>query len=226
MDDCALLVIAKRPAIGKTKTRLTPDLTPEQSAALYECLLKDTLDLAASASASIGARLFVLYLPEGEEAYFRVIAPTAGMLLQEGNDLGARLDNGIRRCTEMGFRHVVIMDSDSPSLPAASLAAAFERLREGAPACFGPCDDGGYYLIGASQPQPGLLLDVQMSTDHVLADTLARAKARGTPVALLPEHYDIDVIADVRRLARELAGLGVDIAPNTRRWLAQAGLLP
>jgi rSAM/selenodomain-associated transferase 1 len=225
MDDCALLVIAKRPANGKTKTRLTPDLTPEQSAALYECFLKDTLALAASAGATIGARLFVLYLPEGEESYFRAIAPTAGLLLQEGNDLGARLDNGIRRCLEMGFRHVVIMDSDSPSLPAASLAAAFERLREGAPACFGPCDDGGYYLIGASQPQPGLL-DVQMSTDHVLADTLARAEALGIPVALLPEHYDIDVIADVRRLAGELAGLGADIAPHTRRWLTQAGLLP
>ncbi|HQY26650.1 MAG TPA: hypothetical protein PLG23_08075, partial [Thermoflexales bacterium] len=65
----------------------------------------------------------------------------------------------------------------------------------------------------------------QMSTDHVLADTLARAEALGIPVALLPEHYDIDVIADVRRLAGELAGLGADIAPNTRRWLAGAGLL-
>jgi rSAM/selenodomain-associated transferase 1 len=226
MDDSALLVIAKRPANGKTKTRLTPDLTPAQSASLYECFLKDTLVLAASASAAMGARLFVLYLPEGEEDYFRSIAPTADLLLQEGGDLGARLDNGIRRCLERGFRHVVIMDSDSPSLPASSLAAAFARLREGAPACFGPCDDGGYYLIGASQPQPGLLLDVQMSTDHVLADTLARAEALGIRVALLPEHYDIDVIADVRRLARELAGLGADIAPNTRRWLAETGLGP
>lgn len=225
MEDCALLVIAKRPANGKTKTRLTPDLSPEQSAALYACFLKDTLALAASASSAIGAQLFVLYLPEGEEAYFRAIAPTAGLLLQEGDDLGARLDNGIRRCLERGFRYVVVMDSDSPSLPASSLAAAFERLREGAPACFGPCDDGGYYLIGASQPQPGLLLDVQMSTDHVLADTLARAEALGIRVALLPEHYDIDVIADVRRLARELVGLGPEIAPDTRRWLAGAGLL-
>ena len=41
----ALLVIAKRPTPGQTKTRLTPPLTAEQAAALYECFLVDTLDL-------------------------------------------------------------------------------------------------------------------------------------------------------------------------------------
>lgn len=39
----ALLVIAKRPAAGQTKTRLSPPLHPEQAAALYECFLRDTL---------------------------------------------------------------------------------------------------------------------------------------------------------------------------------------
>ncbi len=44
-DTNALLVVAKRPAPGRTKTRLTPPLSPEQAAALYECFLRDTLDL-------------------------------------------------------------------------------------------------------------------------------------------------------------------------------------
>ena len=41
----ALLVVAKRPAPGETKTRLTPPLTPERAAQLYEAFLCDTLDL-------------------------------------------------------------------------------------------------------------------------------------------------------------------------------------
>ena len=41
----ALLVIAKRPTPGQTKTRLTPLLTKEEAAALYECFLVDTLDI-------------------------------------------------------------------------------------------------------------------------------------------------------------------------------------
>ena len=40
----ALIVVAKRPAPGKTKTRLSPPLTPELASALYECFLFDTLD--------------------------------------------------------------------------------------------------------------------------------------------------------------------------------------
>ncbi|NJN95902.1 MAG: hypothetical protein HC875_18240 [Anaerolineales bacterium] len=36
----ALLVVAKRPAPGQTKTRLSPPLSPDQAAALYECFLR------------------------------------------------------------------------------------------------------------------------------------------------------------------------------------------
>jgi glycosyltransferase A (GT-A) superfamily protein (DUF2064 family) len=40
----ALIVVAKRSRPGKTKTRLSPPLTPELASAIYECFLFDTLD--------------------------------------------------------------------------------------------------------------------------------------------------------------------------------------
>ena len=40
----ALLVMAKRPYPGRTKTRLCPPLLPEEAAGLYECFLRDVLD--------------------------------------------------------------------------------------------------------------------------------------------------------------------------------------
>ena len=42
----ALLVIAKRPAPGQTKTRLSPPLLLEQASNLYDCFLRDTLEVA------------------------------------------------------------------------------------------------------------------------------------------------------------------------------------
>jgi len=39
----SLVVMAKRPAAGATKTRLVPTLMPEQAANLYECFLLDAL---------------------------------------------------------------------------------------------------------------------------------------------------------------------------------------
>ena len=87
------------------------------------------------------------------------------------------------------------MSSDSPTLPAGYLAGAFDVLAwDEADVVLGPCDDGGYYLIGLGLPQPRLLQEVSMSTPHVLRDTLALAAAAGLRVALLSPWYDIDVV--------------------------------
>ena len=41
----ALIVVAKEPQAGRTKTRLSPPLSGEQAAELYRCFLLDTLEL-------------------------------------------------------------------------------------------------------------------------------------------------------------------------------------
>ena len=71
-DRRALLVIAKRPLPGQTKTRLSPPLDADQAARLYEAFLRDTLDLARAVP---DVARFVLYLPEAATAYFRALAP-------------------------------------------------------------------------------------------------------------------------------------------------------
>ena len=43
--DRALIVMAKEPSPGGTKTRLSPPLTAQEAADLYRCFLLDTLDL-------------------------------------------------------------------------------------------------------------------------------------------------------------------------------------
>lgn len=212
----ALLVIAKQPTPGQTKTRLTPELSPEQAAALYECLLADTLDLVRRVR---GIQPMIAFLPAEAQAYFAALAPDFALVLQEGADLGERLDIALTGRLRQGYSRVVIMNSDGPSLPVAHLVEAFAALSNGADVVLGPSDDGGYYLIGVRRPAPRLLREVRMSTPTVLAETLALAAEEGLRVKLLPAWYDVDEAADLARLAGELAVAPQDVAPHTRAFL-------
>jgi hypothetical protein len=213
----ALLVVAKRPAPGQTKTRLTPPLTPEQAAALYECFLLDTLDLMRRVP---GVQPVIAYLPAEAQAYFAGLAPDFEHLLQAGPDLGARLDNALTEYLRRGYQHVAIMNSDGPTLPLANLVTAFESLADGADVALGPADDGGYYLIGLKQPAPRLLREVRMSTPRVTADTLALAEEEGLKVALLPAWYDVDDVESLALLKDELNDAAPHVAPRTRALLS------
>jgi hypothetical protein len=134
--------------------------------------------------------------------------------------LGARLDNAFQHYLGLGYERVVIMGSDSPTLPLACLPAAFEALTGEVDVTLGPCDDGGYYLIGLKRPAPRLLREVQMSTPHVATDTLALAAEEGLTVKCLPTWHDVDDPASLERLAAELAAAPIDVARHTRRFLA------
>jgi hypothetical protein len=70
-----------------------------------------------------------------------------------------------------------------------------------------------------TRPFPSLLRDVQMSTPNVLDDTLALAAAAGVQVALLPEWYDVDTVAELADLHAELATVDAAVAVHTRQFL-------
>src|SRR5215831_494035 len=122
-DQNALIVVAKRPAPGKTKTRLSPPLTPHLASALYENFLCDTLDQMRQVD---GAQRVIAYLDELD--YFQRLAPDFELIPQDGHDLGSRLDNALTLYLSRGYERVIIMDSDSPTLPPKYLSQAFSVL--------------------------------------------------------------------------------------------------
>lgn len=218
-----LLVMAKHPAPGRSKTRLCPPLSPEQAAALYECLLRDTLHLMRRVPET---QPVIAYYPASARAYFARLAPDFELWPQAGDSLGTRLDNVLTHYLNRGYRRVAAMNSDGPTLPAAHLVTAFAALaEENTDMVLGPAEDGGYYLIGLKQPAPRLLREVEMSTPHVAADTLALARAEGLRVKLLPRWYDVDDEASLARLVAELAQAPAEVAPHTRDFLAGVGKL-
>jgi len=115
-----------------------------------------------------------------------------GRVAQGQGDLGVRMARLLDR-----NRHgrAVIVGSDIPAAGAADVVAAFRALRR-ADAVFGPAADGGYWLVGwGPRRVAGPFDGVRWSSEHTLADTLARFGQRR--VAFLRTLRDVDTAADL-----------------------------
>jgi hypothetical protein len=199
-DDRVLAIMMKAPRQGLVKTRLAPAYSAEQILALYRALVEDTIELARL----MGVRTVAVCPADDEPALSRWLPREIAVVSQRGEGLAAALCSTFEQlCAESG-RRVIAFNADSPHLPAAVLQSAFAALMID-DLVIGPCDDGGYYLVGARRPYPGLFETHAMGRDSACAVLLAAAALQRLRVSLSAEHYDIDLPADVTRLARELS---------------------
>jgi rSAM/selenodomain-associated transferase 1 len=216
----ALIVMAKKPTVSTTKTRLCPPLTREETAGLYRCFLLDTLELMTRVD---GVQPIIAYLPLDAEPFFKRLAPPGfEFIRQMGTNLAERLDYVLTQCLQKGHRQVVAVDSDSPTLPVAYLKQAFRALEDSnVDVVIGPCDDGGYYLIGIESPRPALFQGMVMSTSTVTAETLERARRNDLRSVRLPTWYDVDTAEDLEKLIGELRSQPNHPARHTRAFLSE-----
>ncbi len=204
---CAFAVMAKAPRPGRVKTRLAPPLTLDQSAALNICFLRDTTEnIAAVAAASGGVAGLISYTPLGDEALFDNLLPASfALIAQRGDGFGQRLLAAAEDILACGYGAVCLVDSDSPTVPAAAFGQARAELaRPGDRVVLGASDDGGYYLIGMKRPHPELFTNITWSTSTVHAETIVAAKNAGIQVSELPLWYDVDDGATLDLLFGEL----------------------
>ncbi len=214
----ALIVLAKAPAAGVTKTRLCPHLTPEEAAQFAAASLVDTLAVARSVA---GCMLLLAHPPGAEEALAALLGddlPPAFAVLP--GDVGAAMYSAIGCAFDHRATQVALIGGDLPSLPPAHIEHAFTRLDDGADVVLGPAEDGGYYLIATTAPHPALFTGISWSTHAVYAQTITKIVAGDLALATLPAWYDIDGVADLRRCARDLAMHPGHPATATRAFLA------
>ncbi len=218
----ALIVFAKAPEAGRVKTRLTKVLAPEEAARLYAAFVRDALRQYAGLGGSQGFGPHVrLYAAPPVEAFPEALVP-AGVTLHEqaGRGLGARMMNAFRETFGAGYARAVVIGTDHPTLPSAYVRRAFEALHVPPAVSLGPSTDGGYYLLGLTEPRPALFEGMTYSHAGVFEQTAARAEATPARLTVLPTWYDVDTPADLRRLRAELARSGPE-APATRAALAR-----
>ena len=203
MSTCAVL-FAKQPTPGAVKTRLQSHLSAPEAARLYEAML---LDCATALHATKAAAKVVAFAPAHAEDALRTLLAPIGVfeyVPQIEADLGQRMEALMQWAFARGAERVVLVGSDSPSLPTAYIDEGLELLRE-KEVVLGPSTDGGYYLVGRRKGDSRIFQDVAWSTGMVLEQTLARL---GTQTfGLLPPWYDVDTPVDAGFLKVHLEAL-------------------
>ena len=194
MTGPAIVVIAKAPAPGRVKTRLTPPCSPGEAALLAGAALGDTLAAAARAR-SAARRVLVLDgalvpVPRG----FDVVP-------QRGDGLAARLAAAFQDVGGPAF----LVGMDTPQVTPQLLDAGLGAL-EGADAVFGAALDGGYWGIGLRRPDPAAFDGVPMSDPSTGVAQRVRLAELGLRTAVLPPLRDVDTIDDARAVAAEAPG--------------------
>jgi uncharacterized protein len=228
-EACALAVMTKAPRAGEVKTRLVPPLTQDEAAEVNRAFLRDVADAISAAIGETAREIAALgvgvFTPPGAEAEYENILPAEFFLVpQRGDQFGERLIFTAEDLFKAGFASVCLINSDSPTVPAKSFAQAVKLLRlPGDRIVLGPCDDGGYFLIGLKSLHRELFEQIDWSTERVLEQTRQRAAEIEIEVKLLPVSYDVDDRATLRRLCGELLGKNSrdGVAPNTRRFLTE-----
>ncbi len=130
---------------------------------------------------------------------------------QGDGDLGRRLARATDRALSDNSAGVIVLGADSPTLPRGFLERAVTKLSRHA-AVVGPCDDGGYYLIGLRRSMPVLFERINWGSAEVARQTGERAVDAGIDLAELPLWYDLDRPEDLTRAAEDLA----DVTDTTR----------
>lgn len=209
-----VVIMAKPPLAGRAKTRLCPPLGFEQAASLYAAMLADRAAQVERLEGVVPAIAFAAH--DGAPVPLDLVPPGFRLVPQPAGDLGVGLQAAAAHFLDQATP-VLLVDSDSPTLPQVLLEEAVERLRAGAELVVGPADDGGYHFIGLGRSAPSLFREIPWSTPRVLGATLERAAAAGLRVHQFAPWWDVDTGADLERLRHSL--LGATWPARTAAWL-------
>src|SRR5712672_512192 len=126
MPDTALVIMARYPRAGTTKTRLARSIGDEETVLLYKAFLTD---LAQKFTGQL-ADLHLAYTPP-EVNYANFMATLAPSYVQpmrcfpqQGTDLGDRLLHAFQWMYESGYERTIVVGSDSPQIRRDIVASA------------------------------------------------------------------------------------------------------
>jgi hypothetical protein len=211
-----LCIFVKTPLPGVVKTRLTPPLSAAEAAGLAAAFFEDTL---AAATAGEWARVVVAC--DGDPVPLG-LSTDIPIWTQGAGDLGERIERVLSRALECSDAAIAI-GTDSPGLPRPFLDSAQQLLGEH-DAVVGPCEDGGFYLLGLRRCPAGLLRGLPWSIATTREHTKERLRFAGLRVAETELWFDVDLPTDLNRLA-ELLRAECICAPRTARLLTELALI-
>jgi rSAM/selenodomain-associated transferase 1 len=202
MKPVRIVIFAKEPRAGFSKTRLVPALGEQGAAALAKQLLDRMLQAATASGVGV---VEVCVTPWSSEVVWRQLGvPESVQLTDQGDgDLGARMARAAQRVIGEGDS-VLLVGTDCPQLDAGQLQRAAHAL-QGADATLIPAFDGGYVLLGLNRFDASVFFGIAWSTSNVAAATQERLQTLQWRVQTLAPLHDIDEPADLQHLPAALS---------------------
>jgi rSAM/selenodomain-associated transferase 1 len=207
-----ICIFAKAPRPGEVKTRLIPALGSDGATALATAFLQDTIESIASLPWAKAVIATTEYLDSS------IVSSPGELWLQGEGNLGVRLERIFCRALT-GSSIAIAIGADSPGLPRTFLEQARSALQK-VDAVVGPCEDGGFYLLGLRRCPSGVFDGILWSDSDTFTRTLANLQRAGLTVQVLEPWFDVDRPEDLARL-RALIATGRIHSPKTCEVLAQ-----
>ncbi len=195
-DMLTILVLAKAPHPGHSKTRLAPAFGLVGAAALAGAALADTLEAVAGTPRARGVLVLAGERPQP-------LPPGIEVVAQAGGSHAERIAAALSRVPGPAL----LIGMDTPQVTPGLLELDLADPR--ASAWFGPADDGGWWALGLREPARyarRVLAGVPMSTPTTGAVQRDRLLAAGLEVADLPMLRDVDEPADAWAVAARAPG--------------------
>jgi uncharacterized protein len=186
-----LIIFYRNPELGKVKTRLAKTLGDEKALAIYLKLSSHTR--AITENLAIDKVVYYSNYVDTEDVWPNT---TFQKKLQNGNDLGEKMNNAFVEGFQSGYERVCIIGTDCFELSQDIIKQAFDQLHTN-DAVIGPAKDGGYYLLGMKKHMPELFRNKMWSTDTVATDTIQNFKDLNITFAQLVVLSDVDEEKDL-----------------------------
>jgi glycosyltransferase A (GT-A) superfamily protein (DUF2064 family) len=174
-----ILFFVKYPKLGKVKSRLSDKIDKKIVINLYRNFVEDLLDMLNKTDYSV----IICYHPKDAIKNFK---KWLGEKYQYIKGFG------------LGYKKLTVIGSDSPDLPKKIIDESFLNLKNN-DSVIGPCEDGGYYLIGFNDNSflPKVFDNIPWSTNVVYNKTISILDKTKQNVHILPTWYDVDTVDDL-----------------------------
>jgi len=184
----ALIIFARKPTLGKVKTRLAATLGEAKALEIYSKLLAHTRAVIAK----VDCDKYVFLTQEVTDDFWQGFDTE----IQQGNILGERMQYAFDLLFNKGYEKVLIIGTDCPAISTKIVSSGFEKLQNH-DVVIGPAEDGGYYLLGMSNMYNTLFENISWSSELVCNQTIEKIKEQNLSHTLLQTLNDVDEERDV-----------------------------
>lgn len=143
LNENAIIVFIKNPALGKVKTRLAATVGDERALAIYHTLMYHTMAITKT----LEADKYLFYSDFVDENDIWDNDKYQKSIQHQTQDLGLKMASAFGIALQNRHKKALIIGSDCFELNNEIIEEAYSKLSENE-VVIGPAYDGGYYLIG------------------------------------------------------------------------------